>query len=327
VAALSAGRPDAAGELPAYPEEVAAVRRERSAQGRPPVFELSVEEARRLDLEEIQDEAGPVEPVARVEELEYEGPAEPLRARLYAPEAQRPPLFVYFHGGGWVLGELDLVDGIARALANAAGIAVLSCEYRRPPEHPFPAAVEDAEAAVRWGAANAEELGVDGGRLAVGGDSAGGNLAAVVTQRLRDSGGPALAFQLLIYPVTQHGADTRSSRAVVDTVFLTTRSMTWYWDHYLPDPDLGRDPRASPLLAESFEGLPPALVITAEHDPLLDEGEQYARRLADAGVAVKLSRYAGMPHGFFRMTGELSAARDAQAESAAALRNALQARR
>jgi acetyl esterase len=149
VAALSAGRPNAAGELPHYPEEVVALRRERIARARPPAFELSVEEARRLDLEEIEAEAGPVEPVARVEELEYEGPAGPLRARLYAPEAPRPPLFVYFHGGGWVLGELDSVDGIARGLANAAGIAVLSCEYHHPPEHPFPAAVEDAEAAVR----------------------------------------------------------------------------------------------------------------------------------------------------------------------------------
>jgi acetyl esterase len=304
-----------------------AVRRARVARGLPPVFELSVEEARRLDREEIEEQSGPVEPVARVEELEFEGPAGPLRARLYAPEVQRPPLLVYLHGGGWVLGELDSVDGIARGLANAAGIAVLSCEYRRPPEHPFPAAAEDAEAAVRWGAASAEGLGVDGARLAVGGDSAGGNLAAVVTQRLRDSGGPALAFQLLIYPATQHRADTRSSREFVDTVFLTARSMTWYWDHYLPAPEHGRDPRASPLLAESFEGLPPALVITAEHDPLLDEGQQYARRLAEAGVPVKLSHYDGMPHGFFTMTSELAGARDAQAESAAALRNALQARR
>jgi acetyl esterase len=180
---------------------------------------------------------------------------------------------------------------------------------------------------VRWAAASAEELGVDGTPPAVGGDSAGGNLAAVVAQRLRDSGGPALAFQLLIYPVTRHGADTRSSREVVDTAFLTRRSMTWYWDRYLPAPEDGLDPRASPLLAERFEGLPPALVITAEHDPLLDEGEEYARRLADAGVPVKLTRYEGMVHGFFTMTRELTGARDAQAEAAAALRNALQARR
>jgi acetyl esterase/lipase len=182
---------------------------------------------------------------------------------------------------------------------------------------------------VRWAAANAQRLGVDGRRLAVGGDSAGGNLAAVVTQRLRDGGGPPLAFQLLIYPVTAHGADTRSAREVLDTAFLTSRSMAWYWNHYLPGPEHGRDPRASPLLAERFDGLPPALVITAEHDPLLDEGEEYARRLAAAGVPVRLSRYDGLVHGFFTMTRELAAARAAQAEAAAALRAALalQARR
>ena len=176
---------------------------------------------------------------------------------------------------------------------------------------------------MRWAAANADRLGADADRLAVGGDSAGGNLAAVVAQRLRDEGGPRLALQLLIYPVIEHGGDTRSGREVTDPVFLTTRSMDWYWIHYLDDRDDGRDPRASPIHAESLEGLAPAFVLTAQHDPLLDEGEDYARQLEAAGVPVELSRYDGMPHGFFTMTGELSGAREAVAEAAAALRAAL----
>jgi acetyl esterase len=272
----------------------------------------------------VQEEAGPREPVARVEELKYEGAAGPLPARLYAPDGAEPGLLVYYHGGGWVLGERDSVDAACRMLANEARVGVLSCEYRMAPEHPFPAAVEDAEAAARWAAGNAERLGIPEGPVAVGGDSAGGNLAAVVAQRLRDE----VAFQLLVYPVIEHEADRPSVHEVADPAFLTKRSMDWYWAHYLGDrPEAGRDPAASPIHAEHLHGLAPALVITAEHDPLRDEGEEYARRLADGGVAVTLSRYDGMPHGFFAMTGDLAGARAAVAESAAALRAALQARR
>jgi acetyl esterase len=308
-----------------YPDDVLAVRRKRVARGWPPVYELTVAEARDYDHRGVLEDAGPREPVARVEELEYEGAAGPLPARLYAPEGAGPGLLVYYHGGGWVLGELDSVDSACRLLANTAEVAVLSCDYRMAPEHPFPAAVEDAVAAVRWAAANAEPLGIDASRLAVGGDSAGGNLAAVVAQRLRDDPrGPELALQLLVYPVTEHEADRPSVREVTDPAFLTKRSMDWYWGHYLGGrPGAGRDPGASPLHAERLDGLAPALVITAEHDPLLDEGEEYARRLADAGVEMTLSRYDGMPHGFFSMTAELAGARAAVAESAAALRAAL----
>jgi acetyl esterase len=302
----------------AYPDDVLAVRRKRVARGWPPVYELPVAQAREYDHRGVLEDTGPREPVARVEEVEYEGAGGPLPARLYAPDGAGPGVLLYYHGGGWVLGELDSVDAACRMLANAAEVAVLSCEYRRAPEHPFPAAVEDAEAAVRWAAANAEHLGADASRLAVGGDSAGGNLAAVVAHRLRDS----VAFQLLVYPVIEHDAGYPSVREVTDPAFLTKRSMDWYWAHYLGERD-GRDPRASPIHADRLEGLPPALVITAEHDPLRDEGEEYARRLADAGVAVTLSRYEGMPHGFFSMTGELAGARPAVAESAAALRATL----
>jgi acetyl esterase/lipase len=286
---------------------------------------MSVEEARAADLAAIRAETAPPTPVARVEDLEFKGAGGSLRARLYGPARPRRPVLVYFFGGGWVLGEIDTADAIARSLANAANVAVLVPGYRLAPEHKFPAAVEDAEAAVRWVTRNADELGLDGGRIAVGGDSSGGNLAAAVTHLLRDGGGPRLAFQLLIYPVTQYLADTPSAGAVDDPVFFNPRSVRWYWEHYLPSPEHGRDPRASPLLAERFDGLPPALVITAEHDPLRDEGEQYAEKLAAAGVSVQLSRYDGMVHGFFAMTRELSRAREAHAEAASALRAAFDA--
>jgi acetyl esterase len=232
-------------------------------------------------------------------------------------------VLVYFFGGGWVLGQIETADAIARSLVNRADIAVLVPGYRLAPEHRFPAAVEDAEAAVRWAAASADRLGIDGERIAVGGDSAGGNLAAAVTHLLRDGTGPRLAFQLLVYPVTQHLADTPSARAADDPVFFNARSVRWYWEHYLRSPEDGRDPRASPLLAGRFDTLPPALVITAEHDPLRDEGERYAEKLAAAGVPVRLSRYDGMVHGFFAMTRQLSGAREAHAEAAAALNEVL----
>jgi acetyl esterase/lipase len=312
--------------LPDYPPEVTAVRIERLASGAPPLYEMSVEEARAADLAAIRAETEPPGPVAQLQSLEFEAPAGRLPARLYAPGGRRPPVLVYFFGGGWVLGQIDTADAIARSMTTTADIAVFVPGYRLAPEHKFPAAVEDAEAAVRWIARNATRLGVDGGRIAVGGDSAGGNLAAAVTHLLRDAGGPQLAFQLLVYPVTEYLADTASARDVDDPVFFNPRSVRWYWEHYLPSPKHGRDPRASPLLAERFEDLPPGLVITAEHDPLRDEGEQYAEKLASAGVPVRLSRYEGMVHGFFAMTRQLAGARAAHAEAAAALRAALSTR-
>jgi acetyl esterase len=310
----------------AYPEEVQALRRLYVERNWPATSEVPVEEARRLSLAGKLEEALPGPEVASVEDLEYEGPGGPQRARLYKPDVQLPPLLVYFHGGGWVVGSIDAYDAMSREIAVGAGVAVLNCDYRHAPESSFPAAAEDAEAAVRWAAVNGHRLGVDPTRMAVGGDSAGGNLAAVVAQRVRDSGGPQLAFQLLVYPVIEHGADTKSAREVDDPVFLDSEGMNWYWSQYLPTDEHGRDPRASPIHAESLAGLPSALVITAECDPLLDEGENYARRMADAGVEVVLSRYDGMPHGFFTTTRYLTAARDAQVEAAAALRNSLQRR-
>jgi acetyl esterase len=199
---------------------------------------------------------------------------------------------------------------------------VASVDYRLAPEHRYPVAAEDAFAATCWVARHGSQLGIDTGQLAVAGDSAGGNLAAVVSLMSRDRGGPALALQALIYPVTHHNLDTRSYREHADGYLLTRNAMRWFWNQYLQGPGDGAQPYASPLLAEELNGLPPALVITAEYDPLCDEGEAYAGRLREAGVPVTLTRYPGMIHGFFRMINLLDKARAARDEVAAALRKA-----
>ncbi|QQQ79512.1 alpha/beta hydrolase [Saccharothrix sp. 6-C] len=285
----------------------------------PPLYTLSVEEARAADLAAIRAAAGAGEPVRHVTDRRLPGPGGDLPIRVYRPvDAAGPlPTVVYFFGGGWALGSIDTSDEICRALANAVPCQVITVGYRLAPEHKFPAAVDDCRTAVAWIAANAAELGVDPDRLAVAGDSAGGNLAAVVTL---DRDGPPLAAQVLVYPNTDHRGDTGSMRENDDPAAFNRRSVAWYWGHYLANPDDGRDPRASPLLAEDLTGLPPALVITAEHDPLRDEGEQYADRLREAGVPVVATRYLGTAHGFFAMSGVVDAAREARAEVAAFLR-------
>ncbi len=260
-----------------------------------------------------------VEEVARVEDLEIPGPAGAIPARAYVPEVDgAPPVVVYYHGGGWVLGGIDSHDGTCRALANASGAAVVSVDYRLAPEHPFPAAIEDAWAALEWIAANAADLGGDPSRLAVAGDSAGGNLAAVVAIQARDAGAPALRGQLLVYPVTDATMSHPSIEENASGYFLTKADMEWFFGHYAPErPD---DWRLSPLAAPDLSGLAPALVLTAEYDPLRDEGEAYARRLADAGVPVELIRKDGLIHGFFGMIADVDEAGDAMERSGAALR-------
>ena len=240
--------------------------------------------------------------------------------RAFTPRGTAPrPALVYFHGGGWVTGDLETHDAICRTLANAAGCVVASVDYRCAPEHAFPTAVEDAYAATRWVVDRARDLGVDVRRVAVGGDSAGGNLAAAVALMARDRGGPPLSFQVLIYPVTDADFDTPSFRENGEGYTLTRAGMAWYWDQYVPDVADRTNPYVAPLRAASLAGLPPALVITAEYDPLRDEGEAYARRLVDAGVRVTQTRYPGAIHAFFRMTNVLDIARAAVAEVAAAL--------
>src|SRR5213594_4621978 len=288
-----------------------------------PFDELSVEEARAA-IATLSAAAGEGEAVARVENRTVPGPRGEIPVRVYTPEGRAPfPVLVYFHGGGWVIGNLETHDGLCRHLANAAGALVVSVDYRLAPEHPFPAPGEDAYTATRWVAANAAVIGGDARRIAVGGDSAGGNLAAVVSLMARDRGGPPLVFQLLVYPVTDTpSANTASYRENAEGYFLTAKMMHWFWNHYCgKKPDLS-DPYLCPLRARDLKRLPPALVITAEFDPLRDEGEAYAARLREADVPVTSKRYPGMIHGFFGMGAVLTQARAATKEAAEALRAA-----
>jgi acetyl esterase len=233
---------------------------------------------------------------------------------------------VYFHGGGWVLGDLDSHDAVCRALANASGSIVISTDYRLAPEHRFPAAADDAYAATRWVADNATLLRIDPKKVAVAGDSAGGNLAAAVTLMARDQAGPDLAFQVLIYPVTDANFDTPSYIENAVGYLLTRTGMQWYWNHYTAEADR-TNPYASPSRATTLGALPPALVITAEYDPLRDEGEAYATALRSAGVPTTLTRYPGLVHGFLGYFGIFDESRAAIAEIGAAVRAALTAER
>src|SRR5580700_5943065 len=296
------------------------MRDQRERERVPPLYEMSLAEARAADLASIRAGGGEPEPVHEVTDLTIPGPGGELALRLYRPAAGGPlPVLLYFFGGGWVLGTIDTADGVSRTLANSTGALVAVVGYRLAPEHPFPAAVDDCYAAVRWVAEHSGEIGADPGRLAVGGDSAGGNLAAGVALRAR-ADGPALAGQLLVYPNTDQLADDESMRAADDPFLFNHHSVAWYRQHYLASPGDAANPLASPLRAKSLAGLPPALVITAECDPLRDQGEAYARRLADEGVQVELSRYAGMAHGFFTMAGTVDASGAALAQAAARLR-------
>lgn len=267
---------------------------------------------------------GEPEPVARVENRSIPGPDGQIPLRIYAPEGSGPlPALVFFHGGGFVLCDLDTHDGTCRSLANGAGCVVVAVDYRLAPEHPFPAGLEDCYAAARWVAEHAGEIGADPARIAVAGDSAGGNLSAAVTLLARERGGPALRFQLLIYPVTNCDFDTDSYRENAEGYFLTTDMMKWFWRQYLRDPADAAQPHASPLRAPDLSGLPPAHVVTAGYDPLRDEGEAYAARLREAGVPLTARRYDGMFHGFFAMTAFLDVAKQAMGEACEALRKAL----
>jgi acetyl esterase len=303
--------------------EIEALLARMAAAGNPPLEQQSVAEARRLHAAGAATLHGPPVPVAAAADRTIPGPAGDLRVRVYTPHGEPPfPIVVWFHGGGWVVGTLDTFDPICRALAAAVPAVVVAVDYRLAPEHRFPAAVEDCYAATLWASRNAAALGGAQHRLAVAGDSAGGNLAAVVALGARDRGGPAIAFQLLVCPVMDAAMDTVSYREKADGYYLTAAGMRWYWDHYLGGAD-GRRPDASPLRAAFVGGLPPALVITAEHDPLRDEGEAYAARLQAAGVPAAVSRYLGMVHGFYRWRAVTPSADACLQEAAAALRGAL----
>ena len=297
------------------------------AANRPAWNELTPEEAREAYMASRALSAPPPIPVAEIRDMACPGPHGAIPLRLYRPAAapgRDAPVLVYAHGGGWVLGNLESHDGLCRHLAEHSGCVVLAVDYRLAPEHRFPAAFEDALAATQWVAAQAEALGIDPARLAVGGDSAGGNLMAAVCLHARDHGGPRIAFQMLLYPATDLTMDTPSHRRFGEGHMLTTVAMRWFATLYLRGPEDAADWRAAPLRAASLAGLPPAFVLTASHDPLRDEGEAYARRLVEeAGVPVTLWRVPGHLHGFLPMGRLLRAAEPALDRLAAALRQAL----
>jgi acetyl esterase len=286
-----------------------------------PITELQPEELRANFRALV---APSTESVASVDDLVVDGPDASFGMRVYRPQGSGAddvlPVLVWFHGGGFVIGDLDTADSQCRALANGARAVVVSVDYRLAPEHPFPAAVDDAFEALRWVVGRAAELRIDPSAVAVGGDSAGGNLAAVVAQMAKAAGGPDVAFQLLVYPVTDWRMDTASHTENADGYFLTHEIMVWFREHYLGGRD-GANPRVSPAAATDLSGLPRALVITAEFDPLRDEGEAYAAQLAAAGVSVEQIRYDGEIHGFFGMDG-LPDAADARRRAAVALAEA-----
>jgi acetyl esterase len=295
--------------------------------GRPAYNTLSPKDARQLFRETRPGSTPTPAAIGTVRDLTADGPGGPIPLRVYRPAgvaAGTPvPVLVFYHGGGWVIGDLDTHDVQCRQITAEAGITVVAVDYRLAPEHKFPAAVDDAWAATRWVVAHAAELGVDGRRLAVGGDSAGGNLAAVVALMARDAGGPAIALQVLVYPVTDVGAESKSYSDFAEGYMLTRDSMRWFTNHYLKSPGEATDWRVSPLRAASLAGLPPALVITAGFDPLRDEGAAYARRLSDAGVSVDYVNYGGMVHGFMPMGKLIDTGNRATSHVASSLRQAL----
>jgi acetyl esterase len=286
----------------------------------PQVWEVPVAEARLAVDDETLEVFGPVDDVDRVEDLLVEGPGGPLRVRVYRPEAQGPlAAVVYFHGGGWVVGSIESHDPVCRAIASRTPCVVVSVDYRLAPEHAFPAAVDDAWAATAWVAERSASLGVDPARIAVAGDSAGGNLAAAVALRAREVGLP-LALQVLIYPVIDHDLDSPGYVRHGSGLNLTRAKMEWYWRQYLGEAD-GAHPDASPIRARDLARLAPALVQTAEYDPLCNEAEEYAAALERAGVPVRLTRYEGQIHGFVRLAALCGEAAPAALEEiAAALR-------
>jgi acetyl esterase len=282
-----------------------------STRDAPTITEVSVEEARRTAEEAAPALVGEPEPVASVEELHAGG----VRCRLYRPELDRGGVLVYLHGGGWVIGSLDTHDQSARQLANRGECSVLSVDYRLAPEHVFPAAVEDSWIATAWAAERYDQV-------AVGGDSAGGNLAAVMALRARDRG-LDLALQLLVYPVTDFDFETESYCAFAEEYGLTREAMRWFWERYVPDAARRADPDASPLRADSLAGTAPAVVVLARCDVLYSEGLAYARRLEEEGVPVTLLDYDGQIHGFYRMPALLDDAGAAIDASGPLLRAAL----
>ena len=305
--------------------DAAAVFKAFQEAGRPPYETLTPAEARAFYLQgRVVTNPEPPE-LKSAKPLAIPSPAGAIPARIYTPTKLRQrgglaPCLVFFHGGGWVIGDLDSHDVVCRKLAHEGELIVISVDYRLAPEHKFPAAVDDAIVATKWIADNARQLGIDAGRLMVGGDSAGGNLAAVVALAARDGNGPKIAGQVLIYPATDFSMKHPSHSEPETSILLTHTVIKWFRDHYLNGLADGQDWRASPALAKTLAGLPPAYVLTAGADPLRDEGDEYAARLKDAGVSVTYKNFPGQFHGFFTMGKLLRQANVAASEIAAWLK-------
>jgi acetyl esterase len=294
----------------------------------PPTHTLSPADARAFYRERRAVTQPEPPPIAETRDLKAAAPHGPIALRLYHPQAaaertSAPPVLVYFHGGGWVIGDLDTHDTLCRELANSAGCAVVAVDYRMGPEHRFPAAVDDCIAATRWVRDNAAELGVDATRMAVGGDSAGGNLATVVAIALRDAGDLPLRLQLLIYPATDQRRGWPSHSSNGHGYLLTADTMDYFHDHYIPDKAMDLDWRASPLLHPDLSKLPPALVLTAGYDPLRDEALQYSHKLTQAGNRATHINFERQIHGFITMGKVIDEANTAVQLCAAELRRAL----
>ena len=295
-----------------------------AANPQPKLWELSPAQGREMYRGMAQVLEPPNIAIGKIENLAMPGPGGEVKLRVYTPVAgggAALPALVFFHGGGWVIGDLETHDALCRTLANETGARVVAVDYRLAPEHKFPAAADDAYAAVKWVETNASKLGIDPNRIAVAGDSAGGNLAAVVCLMAKQKGGPRIVHQLLIYPVTQWKAETGSMNSFAEGYFLEKKTMQWFFDQYATGAD-ANDWRLSPLAAADMSGLPRAYVVTAGFDPLKDEGKAYADKLNRAGVAAVYLDYPGMVHGFFNMQGVVPTAREAIADAAKAVRQA-----
>lgn len=317
--------------LPLNPD-MQAVLEQLLAFGAPSYASVTPAQARELPLPADgvvavlaqRGEAATPEPVAGIDHRVLPGPApEGVLVRTYTPEGSGPfPVIVYFHGGGWVIASLDAYDASARALANAAGAIVVSVAYRQAPEHPFPAAMDDAYAATQWVLQNAAEIGGDPARVAVAGESAGGNLATVVCLRARNEGGMLPIHQLMVYPVVDNVFDTPSYQEWANAFPLNRPLMEWFWQNYLASPDQGDNPYAAPIQAQDLAGLPVATMIAAQIDPLVSEGQNYAEQLRAAGVPVEYQMYEGVTHEFFGMGAVVPQAQEAVAFAAERLQSA-----
>jgi acetyl esterase len=295
---------------------------QQAALGLKPIERCTPAEFRQMMVDGLVA-AGESERVAVIENRIADGPNGPIPIRIYrqAPTGRSPAL-VYFHGGGWVGGNLETHDGLCRAIVNAANCSVIAVDYRLAPEHKYPAATEDAFAAAGWVQRHAAALGIDGQRIAVGGDSAGGNLAAAVALMARDRDQPPPCLQVLLYPIIDYDLATASYRQYADGYLLTRAAMQWFWTHYQSSENDAKQPYAAPMQAKDLTGLAPALVLTAEFDVLRDEGEAYAERLTAAGVSTERTRYNGMIHGFVPRLNLFDSARTALAQIVGALKRA-----